>query len=106
MPKVTFIHADASVDEIDAVEGASIMRTALANGVKGIVGECGGELMCATCHVYVREPVGVDFDISEDEDEMLDFAVCPRRENSRLSCQIKMTAATDGIVVETPEEQN
>jgi 2Fe-2S ferredoxin len=106
MARITYLHSDGSSDAVDADDGTTVMRTALAKGVKGIVGECGGELMCATCHVYVQEPAGLLTSVSDDEDEMLDFAACPRREGSRLSCQIVIGPELDGLVVETPEAQS
>ena len=93
-------------ESLGPAEHLGRMRAALANNVPGIVGECGGELMCATCHVYVLTPRGLDPGLSEDEDEMLDFAACPRRPESRLSCQIRMRDELDGLIVETPEAQN
>jgi 2Fe-2S ferredoxin len=105
MPRVTFQHSDETSDEVDVPVGTTVMRAALANNVPGIVGECGGELMCATCHVYVLTPRGLDPELGEDEDEMLDFSACPRRPESRLSCQIRMSQELDGLVVETPEAQ-
>jgi 2Fe-2S ferredoxin len=106
MPRITYRHSDDTSDEIDVPVGTTVMRAALANNIPGIVGECGGELMCATCHVYVLEPRGLASGLSEDEDEMLDFAACPRRPESRLSCQIRMSDELDGLVVETPKTQN
>jgi 2Fe-2S ferredoxin len=106
MPRIIYQHSDGTKDEVDVPEGTSVMRAALANNIPGIVGECGGELMCATCHVYVLTPGALDTGLSEDEDEMLDFAACPRRPESRLSCQIRISARLDGLVVETPEAQN
>lgn len=82
------------------------MATAVKNGVPGIVGECGGNLSCATCHVYVDEDfltrVGPPGDL---EDDMLDLGVADRRATSRLSCQIKVAEALEGLIVECPEEQ-
>jgi len=73
--------------------------------VPGIDAECGGACACATCHVYVAddwiETVGKAQDMEQD---MLDFA-SDVRENSRLSCQIKITPALDGLVVTTPSQQ-
>ena len=106
MPWVTYQHRDGTSDKVNVPAGTSVMRAALANDVPGIVGECGGELMCATCHVYVLTPRGLAPGLSEDEDEMLDFAACPRRPESRLSCQIRMSGELDGLIVETPEAQN
>ena len=67
MPWVTYQHSDETSDKVDVPVGTSVMRAALANDVRGIVGECGGELMCATCHVYVLTPRGLDPELSEDE---------------------------------------
>jgi 2Fe-2S ferredoxin len=106
VPKVTFVAIDGSRRTIDATDGDSVMATAVRNGIPGIVGECGGNCSCATCHVYVEEDfstlVGPPNDL---EDDMLDLAVSDRRATSRLSCQIKLTEALDGLTVETPQEQ-
>lgn len=83
----------------DVDEGMSLMEVAKAHGVEGVFGDCGGGCSCATCHVYVdaawMERVGAPDDIEAD---MLDMAAAPR-ENSRLSCQIRMSAQLDGIGV-------
>jgi 2Fe-2S ferredoxin len=106
VPKVTFVALDGSRRTIDAATGDSVMATAVRNGVTGIVGECGGNRSCATCHVYVEDEfldlVGPPNDL---EDDMLDLAVSERRPGSRLSCQIKLTEALDGLTVLTPEDQ-
>jgi 2Fe-2S ferredoxin len=106
VPKVTFVALDGSRRTIDAATGDSVMATAVKNGVTGIVGECGGNRSCATCHVYVEDEVldlvGPPNDL---EDDMLDLAVSERRPGSRLSCQIKVTEALDGLTVLTPEGQ-
>lgn len=96
-------HGDAVT--IDGVEGASVMETAVRNGVDGIVGECGGSLSCATCHVFVsRETEPYVPPMSDLEDDMLYGTAVEREENSRLSCQIKLTAG--GVYhVTTPEAQ-
>jgi 2Fe-2S ferredoxin len=106
VPKVIFVALDGSRRTIDAAAGDSVMATAVKNGVTGIIGECGGNLSCATCHVYVDEDfralVGPPNDL---EDDMLDLGVADRRASSRLSCQIKITEALDGLTVELPDEQ-
>ncbi len=106
MPEVTYIRPDGERTTLDIPEGTSLMRGAVGNNVDGIVGECGGQMMCATCHVFV-EPEFLDRlpAVSEDEDLMLDTTACARRPNSRLSCQLTASAAIDGIVVRTPEAQ-
>jgi 2Fe-2S ferredoxin len=99
MPRLNFVRPSGERVAVDSTED-NVMRAALANGIYEISGECGGVLACATCHVYV-DPAYLDRlpAMSEDENEMLDFAVAPRRENSRLGCQIPLTAETDGITV-------
>jgi 2Fe-2S ferredoxin len=105
MPKITFIEHDGTVHTVDAEIGATVMETALKNGITGIVAECGGSCTCATCMVYVDEAwMGKLGARSEEEEEQLDtaFDVKP---NSRLSCQIKVTEALDGLIVRTPGYQ-
>jgi len=105
MVAITFIEFDGTSHTVEAPEGATAMETAVRNGVPGIVAECGGACACATCHVYVDEAwVGKVGEPSEMEEGMLDFA-SDVRPNSRLSCQIKLTAALDGLVLHTPENQ-
>lgn len=105
MPKITYIAFDGTETTVEAKEGMSVMQTAVNNGVDGIVAECGGACSCATCHVYVDEGW---FDKLPEaqamEKEMLDFVMSPQP-TSRLSCQIKVTAELDGLVVNTPESQ-
>ena len=106
MPKVTFRDAAGSEHAVDAMVGDSVMTTAVKSGVPGIIGECGGNVSCATCHVWVHEDflplVGPPGDF---EDDLLDLAVSERRGTSRLSCQLKMTEALDGLTVDVPPEQ-
>jgi ferredoxin, 2Fe-2S len=105
MPKIIFIEHDGTRHETEAELGATVMETALKNGVSGIVAECGGSCSCATCHVYVDEAwfakVGKP---SLEEEEQLDNAY-DVRPTSRLSCQIKVTEELDGLVVRTPSYQ-
>ena len=105
MPKLTIIAFDGTPFELDAAEGSTVMENAVKNSVPGIEAECGGACACATCHVYVDEAwterVG-NPDVMEED--MLDFAF-EQKPNSRLSCQIKMTGALDGLVVRVPEKQ-
>ncbi len=107
MSHITYILPDGEAQTIDAADGASVMHTAVTNGVPGILADCGGACSCATCHVYVDSDwVGRLPAISEDEEGMLECTASERRPNSRLSCQIEMTDALDGIVVKTPETQS
>ncbi len=105
MAKITYITHDDQRFEVDAPNGSTVMEMAIKNSVPGIEAECGGACACATCHVYVddawKEAVGGPEAMEED---MLDFAweVQP---TSRLSCQVKVTDALDGLVVRIPEKQ-
>lgn len=106
MPQVTYIDHDGTKHAVDVPVGENVMRGALYNGIEGIVGECGGGLACATCHCYVGEAWADKLEApSEAEQQMLESAACEVRPNSRLSCQIAMTEALDGLVVDLPEKQ-
>lgn len=82
------------------------MLAATSHGVAGILAECGGNAMCATCHVYVesgwldRLPA-----MTSEEDALLDGAAAERLPNSRLSCQIKVTPELDGLELRLPRRQ-
>ena len=106
MPMVTYVDADGTRHDVDVPDGENVMRGALYNGVAGIVGECGGALSCATCHCYVA-PEWLDRlpPVSIEENDLLDSAAAERKPNSRLSCQIVMGAALDGLRVTLPENQ-
>jgi ferredoxin, 2Fe-2S len=106
MPKVTYVHPNGTRDELEIAIGTSVMQGATANAIDGIVAECGGNAMCATCHVYVdREHIGQLPAMSPEEDALLDGTASERRPNSRLSCQIVLSPALDGLVVHLPERQ-
>ena len=88
---------------LDVAEGTNLMQAAVARGIPGVVGECGGSMSCATCHVVVAPdwadrtgPAG------PFEEDMLDITEAKRQPTSRLSCQIRMSADLDGIVVSVP----
>jgi len=105
MPKITFIQPDGSAVEIDARSGESLMEAAIDNDVAGIVAECGGACSCATCHVYVDPEWAARLPAPDAlEDGMLD-CVLDRKDSSRLSCQIRVEDALDGMRVSVPEEQ-
>lgn len=106
MPLVIYVEPEGIRHSVDVPVGENVMRGALYNGVEGIVGECGGGLACATCHCYVEEAWAERLDPpSEAELQMLESAACEVRPNSRLSCQIALTDALDGLVVDLPEKQ-
>ncbi len=86
--------------------GWSLMQGATANGIDGILGECGGSCACATCHCYVDEDYLADLPAaSVGELDMLENVAAERRPNSRLACQIKVSPALDGLVLHLPETQ-
>ena len=105
MPRITFVHVDASSTTIEATAGATAMQVARDNNVSGIKAECGGECSCSTCHCYVdaawadRLPPKL-----EDEASLVEFAWEPK-DTSRLACQIRLTDALDGLVLHRPEQQ-
>lgn len=105
MPKVFYTQPDGSERVIDGTAGDSVMSTAVRNGVPGIVGQCGGSLSCATCHVYLAESDQRHFDPpTEDEDDMLDCTASDREHTSRLSCQLVLCEGID-LHVTVPDEQ-
>ncbi|MFN2307101.1 MAG: 2Fe-2S iron-sulfur cluster-binding protein [Paracoccaceae bacterium] len=106
MVKVTYIAADGTTTTVEGEAFSNVMQTALDNDVAGIVGECGGSMMCATCHCYVDEAwQGKTGARNDGEDDMLDCAADEVKPNSRLSCQITLTPDLDGLVVHLPEAQ-
>ena len=105
MPQITYIDTADTARTVEAEIGATVMETALQNDVPGILATCGGSCACATCHVYVEEEWVERLPTPQIEElDMLDTAH-DRRENSRLSCQIKVTDEIDGLTVRTPERQ-
>lgn len=106
MPTIRFIQPDGSTRELSAPDGTSAMQAAIGAGLSGIVAECGGSAMCATCHVYVDEAWADRLPAPlANELEMLECTASERLPTSRLSCQIKMSAALDGIVLRLPPTQ-
>ena len=106
MPKITYISHQGERYEIDVPVGDSVMEGAVRNGIDGIVAECGGSCLCATCHVYVEEKfLPLLPPIDEAQDAMRDSTACERLPNSRLSCQIQVRPELEGLVVHMPEFQ-
>ncbi|ABI61897.1 Ferredoxin, 2Fe-2s [Granulibacter bethesdensis] len=106
MPVAIFVNAAGARQEVDVPNGVNLVEAAIDKGVQELAAICGGYLQCATCHVFVEE----DFlnrlpPRSVDEDSMLDSTAEPRRENSRLACQIVMNDTLTGIVVHMPDRQ-
>jgi 2Fe-2S ferredoxin len=106
MATIHYLLMDGTSKSVDAKIGLSVMENAVRNNVRGIDAECGGCCSCATCHVYVDDAF-VDRlpPPDEMEAELLDGVASERLRGSRLSCQIAMTAALDGLTVRIPEKQ-
>jgi len=105
MAKIVFTQPDGSRREIDAPLGITVMETAVQNQVQGIVALCGGACACATCHVYVEEAWLTKVGPREEMEEGMIEAAWQPRANSRLSCQIHITAELDGLEVTVPAQQ-
>ena len=105
MPKITYVDHAGTARTVEGVVGSTVMEAAIRNNVPGIDAECGGACACATCHVYVDGDWAAVVGPAQDmEQDMLDFAF-DVRPNSRLSCQIRVRATLDGLVVHTPSQQ-
>lgn len=105
MAKITFIQPDGTQQVVEAAPGVTVMEAARLNRIAGIEAECGGACACATCHVYVDAAWAEKTGKAEAmEEDMLDFAFDVRPE-SRLSCQMKVTDALDGLVLRVPGKQ-
>jgi 2Fe-2S ferredoxin len=106
MPVIHLIAHNGAAMQLDVPEGHSVMQAAVAAGVRGIVGECGGSAMCATCHVYI-DPAWLDrlTPALSNELEMLECTTSERRPESRLACQVKVQAVHEGMVVRLPATQ-
>lgn len=99
--------APEAVTTLECKTGQSLMQAAVDANVKGIEADCGGLLTCGTCHVYVREPHASLLPApGADELEMLEFTASPRQANSRLSCQVTLADALDGLTVDLPASQH
>jgi 2Fe-2S ferredoxin len=106
MAKITYVEHSGATHTVDVKTGLSVMEGAVKNNIPGIDADCGGACACATCHVYVDEAwLSKTGEKSAMEESMLDFAenVEP---NSRLSCQISVSDALDGLTVRMPESQH
>lgn len=103
MPRVTYRQPNGAAVTIDVPIGASVMDGAVDNGIPGIHAQCGGACICATCHCYVEQQWLAQLELPDrTEREMLDYVWEPRV-NSRLACQIRISEALDGLVVEVPD---
>jgi 2Fe-2S ferredoxin len=103
--KAVFIEHNGTEHVVEATAGKSLMQLAMEQGVPGIIADCGGSASCGTCLGYVEAPW---FDqlkpASADEMGVLE-GVLHYQDNSRLTCQIIMSAELDGIRIDLPESQ-
>ncbi|BBZ10027.1 2Fe-2S iron-sulfur cluster-binding protein [Mycobacterium branderi] len=105
MAKITYIEHNGTEHAIDVKAGLSVMEGAVLHNLPGIDAECGGACSCATCHVFVDDAwLAKTGERTAMEESLLEFAegVEP---NSRLSCQIEVSDALDGLVLRMPESQ-
>ena len=105
MPKITYIEHNGTEHTVEVATGLTVMEGAVNNNIPGIDADCGGACACSTCHAYVDPGWVAKLPAREDmEVDMLDFAFEPN-ERSRLTCQVKVTAEMDGLVLQLPEKQ-
>ena len=106
MAKITYIEHNGTEHIVEVSNGLTVMEGARDNNIPGIEADCGGACACSTCHVYV-DSAWIEKIPAKDamEEDMLDFAYEPDPARSRLTCQIKVTDALDGLVVQMPEKQ-
>jgi 2Fe-2S ferredoxin len=107
MPRVTYIEHDGTEHVVEVPAGHSVMEGAVHNSINGIEAQCGGSCACATCHVYVDPEWLARLPPRQSaENDMLECTAAERRANSRLGCQIRLTADMDGLIVRMPEFQS
>ncbi len=106
MAKITYIEHNGTEHVVDVANGLTVMEGARDNNIPGIEADCGGACACSTCHVYIA-PDWVEKLPGKEamEEDMLDFAYEPDPARSRLTCQLRVTAEMDGLVVQMPEKQ-
>lgn len=105
MPTLTFVQPDGSRQQVPAQVGRTVMEAARDHQVQGIRAECGGECSCSTCHCYVDEAwIARLAPRAEAESGLIDFAWEPKS-TSRLTCQLQVTEALDGLVLHVPAQQ-
>ncbi len=106
MPSIIVIEHNGTEHQVEAPVGLSIMQSVLNASVPGFFADCSGQGMCGNCHCYVEPEWQVRIpEAQSGEQETLEWALNVQ-ENSRLSCQIPMSEALDGIVIRLPEPQD
>lgn len=105
MIDVTYVLNDGQARTLSGEEGLSVMELAVRHGLPSLDGDCGGCMSCGTCHAYVDPAFQAQLEApSEGEQAMLEHVANPRPE-SRLTCQIRLTAGLQGLRVTVPEPQ-
>jgi len=105
MARVRFVDPAGNETDVSIDDGVSVMEGAIKAGIDGIDADCGGQLSCATCHVYLGEAwLGRVPEPNESEDALLEFAA-GRQPNSRLSCQIIVQSDLEGLEIRIPVTQ-
>ena len=106
MAKIIYVEHNGKEHVVEVANGLTVMEGARDNNIPGIEADCGGACACSTCHVYVDEAWTDKLPPKDDmEEDMLDFAYEPDPAKSRLTCQLKVTDALDGLRVKMPEKQ-
>jgi 2Fe-2S ferredoxin len=106
MPTIKITDVAGESREVEAKAGLSLMEVAVDSNVSGMVAECGGACACATCHIYIDEAWLQKLPAMDDmEDAMLDSAL-ERRSNSRLSCQIEISAELNGLALTVADNES
>ncbi len=103
--KIVFKEHSGAVHEVEGNEGETLMDAAMNNMVPGIDGDCGGDCACGTCHVFIAPEFLDKLDAIDGEEELLIGMTPDKEDNSRLSCQVKLTDDLDGMEVTLPEFQ-
>ncbi len=106
MARITYIEHNGTEHTVEVPNGLTVMEGARDNNIPGIEADCGGACACSTCHVYVHPDwVGKLPEREAMEEDMLDFAYEPDPNRSRLTCQLQVSDALDGLIVQMPEKQ-
>lgn len=106
MPKLIFIEANGREHTVEATIGQSVMRAAVTAQIPGIEALCGGNCVCATCHAYIEEPWLARFAAPDDTESAMLECTSEPQDNSRLTCQLPVTAAHDGMIIRLPASQH
>jgi 2Fe-2S ferredoxin len=104
MPQIVVVDQAGAERTIDAIVGRTLMEAIRDSGFDELLALCGGCCSCATCHVHI-DPAFMDKipALDEDEGDLLDSSD-HRNEYSRLSCQVPVTDALEGLVVTIAQE--